>query len=179
MTFCFGPHSPPLYVNPMSRAPAAPAPHMKGYFAVGVERISKAHNVGAIMRTAHAFGASYFFSVSSPLNARHLKQTDTSKATSALPFYEYATIGELKLPKGAKLVGVELTDDAVDLPVFKHPRQAVYILGPEGGNLSPEIIAQCDHTVKIPMRFCVNVGIAASLVMYDRLLNLGPQLPRG
>ena len=32
---------------------------MRGYFGMGVERISKAMNMGAIMRTAHAFGAGF------------------------------------------------------------------------------------------------------------------------
>ncbi len=45
-------------------------------------------------------------------------------------------------------------------------------------------LALCDFTVKIPTAFCVNVGIAAALVMYDRLLsttNYGerPVVPSG
>ena len=80
---------------------------------------------------------------------------------------------ELRLPVGCDLVGVELLDDAVDLPSFRHPPAAAYILGPERGSLSPEIQALCDFTVKIPMKFCVNVGVAGAIVMYDRLLNLG------
>jgi len=33
------------------------------------------------------------------------------------------------LPKGCRLVGVELLDEAVDLPNFAHPQQAAYVLG--------------------------------------------------
>lgn len=36
---------------------------MRGYFAVGAEGISKPMNMGAILRTAHAFGASFAFTV--------------------------------------------------------------------------------------------------------------------
>ncbi len=43
----------------------------------------------------------------------------------------------------------------------------------ERGELSGEMVARCTHVVKIPTRFCVNVGIAAALVMYDRVLTLG------
>ena len=34
---------------------------MRGYFAIGAERISKPMNLGALMRTGHAFGASFVF----------------------------------------------------------------------------------------------------------------------
>lgn len=153
------------------------APAMKGYFAIGVDRLSKAHNMGNLLRTSYAFGASYFFTVSADYSKRELREADTSGATSSLPVYDYAGIDDLKVPSGAKLVGIELTDDAIDLPNFKHPRQAIYILGPEGGNLDPRLLERCDYTIKIPMRFCVNVGVAGAIVMYDRLrCQAGPRL---
>jgi len=33
--------------------------------------------------------------------------------------------------------------------------------------------ARCDHVVKIPTKFCVNVGTAGAIVMYDRSISLG------
>jgi hypothetical protein len=41
------------------------------------------------------------------------------------------------------------------------------------GNVSSEMLARCEHKIKIPMKFCVNVGVAGALVMYDRLISLG------
>jgi tRNA G18 (ribose-2'-O)-methylase SpoU len=82
------------------------------------------------------------------------------------------------------MVGIELTDDAVDLPEFKHPRMAAYVLGPERGNLSPEMQAKCAHIIKIPTNFCINVSLAGALVMYDRVRSMGgwrdrPIMPGG
>ena len=77
------------------------------------------------------------------------------------------------LPKGCRLVGVELTDDAVELPSFQHPLHAAYVLGPERGSLSPEMVARCDFVIKIPTKFCLNVGMAGVVVMYDRLMSRG------
>jgi tRNA G18 (ribose-2'-O)-methylase SpoU len=82
------------------------------------------------------------------------------------------------------LVGVELTDDAVALPAFKHPQAAAYVLGRERGSLSPEMQARCSHIVKIPTKFSLNVGLAGALVMYDRVVSLGgyparPIMPGG
>ncbi len=57
-------------------------------------------------------------------------------------------------------MGVELLDEAEDLPSFRHPRCAAYVLGPERGSLSPEMVARCDYLVRIPTRFCINVATA-------------------
>lgn len=155
------------------RTGASEAPTMKGYFAIGVDRLSKAHNMGNLLRTSYAFGASYFFTINATYSKKELRESDTSGATSSLPVYDYDSVDDFNIPHRAKLVGVELTDDAIDLPNFKHPRQAIYILGPEGGNLDQRLLEKCDYTIKIPMRFCVNVGVAGAIVMYDRLRLLG------
>jgi len=146
---------------------------MRGYFAVGAEGISKGFNLGNLVRTTHAFGGSFFFTVGSSLNYAEIKSTDTSHADIHMPFYAYKNIGEFTLPKDCSLVGVELIDDATDLPSFHHPLRAAYVLGPEKGSLSSEMVKRCDFVVKIPMKFCVNVGIAGALVIYDRMISLG------
>jgi tRNA G18 (ribose-2'-O)-methylase SpoU len=157
---------------------------MGGYFGVGVEEISKAMNLGALMRTAHAFGASFFFTINSPVSLKEARHADTAGAQNNVPFYAFASVEALMLPKGCALVGVELLDEAVDLPAFRHPRAAAYVLGRERGALSPALLARCQHVVKIPTRFCLNVGLAGALVMYDRALALGghparPIMPGG
>lgn len=151
---------------------------MRGYFAIGSERMSKPMNLGALMRTAHAFGASFVFSIDAARSLKTANIADTSKSASQIPYYQWDHLDQMQLPRGCQLVGVELTEDAVDLPVFRHPPQAAYILGPEKGNLSPEALARCDHVIKIPTRFCINVSLAGALVMYDRHLSMGSHAPR-
>ena len=36
---------------------------MRGFFGIGVQNISKEQNVGTIARSAHSFGASFFFTI--------------------------------------------------------------------------------------------------------------------
>ena len=79
------------------------------------------------------------------------------------------SVADMALPQGCKLVGVELLDDAIDLPSFRHPLRAAYVLGPEQGSLSPELVARCSYVVKIPTSFCINVATAGAIVMYDRM----------
>lgn len=151
---------------------------MRGYFGIGSERISKAMNLGAVLRTAHAFGASFAFTVNAHHRAREVALSDTSKSASHVPLYEWNTLEDMRLPAGCQLVGVELDERAVDLPSFRHPLKAAYILGPEKGDLSSEAKARCAHIVKIPTRFCVNLSVAAALIMYDRTLAMGGYPPR-
>ncbi len=152
---------------------------MRGYFGVGVENLSKAHNAGAIYRTAHAFGADFVFAFGEGLPRRLLEQVDTSKVGRHVPFYRYSSWDEFVLPEGCALVGVELCEGSRDLTEFLHPPRAVYIFGPERGDLSEGVRERCRVVVKIPTRFCVNVGIAAGVVMYDRVLSLGGGERRG
>jgi tRNA G18 (ribose-2'-O)-methylase SpoU len=151
---------------------ASPAPP-RGYFGIGVEGVSKPMNLGALLRTAHAFGASFAFAIAPDLSMRHAKRSDTSSAPEHLPFYTFASPAELMLPQGCALVAVELIEGAEALPSFRHPRQAAYVLGPERGSVSPELVALADFVVKIPTRFCVNLSVAGAIVLYDRLLSTG------
>jgi tRNA G18 (ribose-2'-O)-methylase SpoU len=146
---------------------------MRGYFGVGVEEISKGGNLGNLVRTSHAFGASFFFTINASVDFQDVQMSDTSKADGHMPYYAYPNLAAMTLPKDCVLVGVELMDDSVDLPSFTHPLRAAYVLGPEKGSLSPELVKKCAHIVKIPTKFCVNVGIAGALVIYDRMVSLG------
>ena len=146
---------------------------MRGYFGIGVEGVSKAMNVGRLYRTAHAFGASFLFTVAASYAREDGVRADTSDAPGALPFYEFGSVDELRLPGGCELVGIELMDGAVELPSFRHPRCAAYVLGPERGALSAEIVARCSHVVKIPTKFSLNLALAGALAMYDRMTSMG------
>ena len=112
---------------------------MRGYFGFGAEGISKPMNMGNLVRSAHAFGAQFVFTVSAHYSVKDGK-SDTSKAPNHLPWYDWDNCEDMVLPNKCKLVGVELIDDAIELPSFHHPKQAAYILGPEMGSLSDEMM---------------------------------------
>jgi tRNA G18 (ribose-2'-O)-methylase SpoU len=145
----------------------------RGYFGIGVEGVSKAANVGALLRTAHAFGAAFCFSVGAGWDARAARHADTAETPAHVPLWRFPDIATLELPQGCALVGVELLDYAVDLPSFRHPLNAAYVLGPERSGLSPAMLARCRHVVRVPTRFALNLAVAGALVLYDRLLQHG------
>jgi tRNA G18 (ribose-2'-O)-methylase SpoU len=157
---------------------------MRGYFGIGVEGISKAMNVGSIFRTAHAFEASFVFTVAATYTITEGGRADTSSTLNHTPFYEFPNPSSMVLPEKCTLVGIELIEDSIVLPSFRHPARAAYVLGPERNSLSSEMVNLCDFIVKIPMQFCVNVSVAAAIVMYDRVHSMGrfqrrPERPGG
>ena len=146
---------------------------MRGYFAIGIEGVSKPMNVGSLFRTAHAFGASFVFTVAADYARVHGARSDTSDTPGHLPFYAFPVVSSMILPDGCRLVGVELVEDAVELPSFHHPKCAADVLGPERGALTDAMMERCEFTVRIPTAFAINVGIAGAIVLYDRLISLG------
>ncbi len=147
---------------------------MRGYFGIGVEGVSKAMNAGNLYRSANAFGASFVFTVAAAYSdgADGGGTSDTSDAPGQVPFYRFETVETLRLPEGCALVGVEVHDDAVALPSFRHPRRAAYVLGMERMGLSDDMISCCDHLIRIPTKFSLNLASAGVVVMYDRLISL-------
>jgi tRNA G18 (ribose-2'-O)-methylase SpoU len=149
----------------------------RGYFGIGAERISKPRNLGNLFRSAHAFGASFVFTIGAHPDALDFF-ADTSKSSNHLPYYHWKTLGDMRLPDDCRLVGIELMSESEELPSFRHPVRAAYVLGPELGAISPDLVACCDHLVRIPTDFCINVATAGAVVMYDRVRTLGRFPPR-
>ncbi|WP_374763193.1 TrmH family RNA methyltransferase [Yunchengibacter salinarum] len=151
---------------------------MSGYFGIGIDGVSKKGNIGNLVRTANAFGAHFAFAVAAcrnPLTGESPLDdfADTSKSYKAMPVYSYAAPDEVPVPADCRLVGVEMADDAVELPVFRHPHRAIYVLGAERYSLSDAMVARCHEMITIPTRFSLNVATAGAIVMYDRMRLLG------
>ena len=145
----------------------------RGYFGIGAEGISKSANMGALLRTAHAFGAAFCFSVGAGIDHLDARRADTAASPSHVPLWRWEGVDAMALPEGCALVGIELLEDAAELPSFRHPLNAAYVLGPERSGLSPAMLGRCRHVVRIPTRFALNLAVAGAIVLYDRLIQHG------
>lgn len=140
------------------------------FFGIGIQNGKTPENLGALWRTAQNLGASFIFTIGN----RYAKQaSDTHHAIKAMPYFHYDTFEAFyeNLPKGAMLVGVEMTEEAVALESFHHPRRCVYLLGAEDHGLSKKAIEKSHHLVKFKSEKSLNVAVAGSIVMYDRNLS--------
>lgn len=65
-------------------------------------------------------------------------------------------------------VVVEVLPDAERLTFFEHPENALYIFGPEDGEVSKSIRHASHRFVVIPTIHCLNLSAAVNVVLYDR-----------
>jgi tRNA G18 (ribose-2'-O)-methylase SpoU len=141
---------------------------MRGYFGIGIENTKEPLNVGTLYRSAFILGASFIFTI----GRRYQKQaSDTVKAWRHIPLINYPTFSEFYrlIPYGCKLVGVELDERAQPINEFDHPDRCIYLLGAEDSGISKEALSKCHEIIQLPGNYCMNVSVAGSIVMYDRL----------
>jgi tRNA G18 (ribose-2'-O)-methylase SpoU len=139
----------------------------RGYFAIGIENHKTPANLGTLWRSAFTFNADYIFTI----NRRYHKQaSDTVKAWRHIPLFNYATLDEFwdAIPFDCPVIGLEQCARSRDLETFKHPERAIYLLGAEDCGLTPLAQKRCHHIVSMDTRFCLNVAVAGSIVMYHR-----------
>ncbi len=77
----------------------------RGYFGIGVEGVSKSANVGALLRTAHAFGAAFCFIVGAGFDARAGRLADTADTAEHVPLWRFPDVEALDVPQRCVLVG--------------------------------------------------------------------------
>jgi tRNA G18 (ribose-2'-O)-methylase SpoU len=140
----------------------------RGYYGIGVVGAKTAVNVGTLWRSAGILGASFMFTA----GRRYPKQaSDTIKAWKHVPMYEYENGADLldHLPHACEPVAVEIVGRAKMLQDFTHPERACYILGAEDTGIPPNVLNRCSRVIQLPGDYCLNVAVAGSIVLYDRL----------
>lgn len=139
----------------------------QGFYGIGIENTKSSHNVGTLWRTAYTFDASFLFTI----GKRYQPQcSDTVKAWRHVPMFGHETFEDFyaAIPRDCQLVGVELDDKATPLERFAHPERCVYLLGAEDHGLSKHAKSRCHRLIQLPGRFCLNVAVAGSIVLYHR-----------
>ena len=129
-------------------------------------------NVGGILRTAEAAGATGFVATSATADPFGWKALRGSMGSALRVPIVRAEIGEtLRALRGAGISAVALAPRAgqplfdVDLRV-----PTALVLGSEGSGLPRDVAVHVDRQISIPMRPPVeslNVGVAAALVLYE------------
>lgn len=134
---------------------------------VVADNIRSAFNVGAIFRTAEAFGAERVVLSGYTPTPEDDKTARTSLGADRSIPWEQAThareaIARLR-SQGYSLVALETSKRAISLDDFTWPEKTALLLGNERFGLDHDVLAEADHLVKIPLfghKNSLNVGIA-------------------
>jgi len=141
------------------------------FFGIGIENGKTRFNYGTLFRTATIFNADFLFTIGRRFDRQN---SDTVQSWTRLPVFSYKDFDDFNShrPYSCKLIGVELDDKSIPLSEFVHPKQAVYILGAEDHGLTSKARLACQEIVELPGSECLNVSVAGSIVLYDRVSNV-------
>jgi tRNA(Leu) C34 or U34 (ribose-2'-O)-methylase TrmL len=138
----------------------------RGYSCIGIWEPKNPANVGAVLRAAGCFGVDLIGLQGTRYKHRHTF-TDTQKAWRHIPMIETNDLYSL-LPRGCVGVAVDIVDGATPLPRYVHPERAFYVFGGEDRTLDQRVLGWCRDKIVIPSQFCLNLGAAVNVVLYDR-----------
>ncbi|MGO3797220.1 MAG: TrmH family RNA methyltransferase [Pauljensenia sp.] len=137
-------------------------------FEVAVENLGHDFNIGSIVRTANALGASRVHIVGRRRwNRRGAMVTDRYLDVDHLP--DAAALVEEVRSRGLVLVGIDNVEGSEPLEDAELPTRAVLVFGEESGGLSPEMLRGCDRVLHITQHGStrsMNVGHAAAIAMW-------------
>ncbi len=140
---------------------------------VVLDGVEDPHNLGAIVRTAHAAGAAAI--VIPERRAAPLTETAAKAAAGALAYLPVVRVTNVNKAledlkeRGYWIYGLdERGREAYDQVEFAKP--TAIVLGGEGKGLHEHVAKKCDFLVRIPMAGSVaslNVSVAAGVVLFE------------
>jgi 23S rRNA (guanosine2251-2'-O)-methyltransferase len=140
---------------------------------VVLDGVEDPHNLGAIVRTAHAAGADAV--VIPERRATGITETVSKAAAGAIEYLPMVRTGNIsqaleKLKRrGFWVYGLDERGDRL-YHETDYATPAVFVLGGEGHGLHQNVRAHCDVVVRIPMAgpiASLNVSVAAGVVLFE------------
>ncbi|MBR1627869.1 MAG: RNA methyltransferase, partial [Lachnospiraceae bacterium] len=141
---------------------------------VFLENLQDPGNMGTILRTAEAAGATGVAALGNCVDLYSPKVVrSTMGSIFRLPHRAYPDGGEaLRAARqaGICLYGAMLSEDSVPYEEADFTRSCAVLIGNEGAGLSQEAAALCDAKISIPMQGKVeslNAGMAAGILLFE------------
>lgn len=135
-----------------------------------LDRVRSPYNVGAIFRSAEAFGIARIILVEGTASPEHVRAQRTSRGTTDVVPWEFMPEAEvvsfLKSYDSEEIIALELGGTSIN--EFAFPKRGVSVLGSEEFGISPEILSCCGSRVSIPMggsKGSLNVSVAAGILL--------------
>ena len=149
--------------------------------------IRSTYNIGAILRSCDGFGVERLYASgytpypTIPADTRLPHQRDKltrqiaktslgAEQTVPVTYSEdvLATLHELKA-QGFSIAALEQSDASISLASYKPAGKLALLLGEEVHGITPELLAECDVTLEIPMvgrKESFNVSVATGIALY-------------
>ena len=135
-----------------------------------LDRIRSPYNVGAIFRSAEAFGVSKIILVEGTASPEHVRALRTSRGTTAVIPWSFMSESDVVSFLGTydpkNVIALEL--GGVSINEFSFPGSGVAVLGSEEFGISPSVLSCCKSRVSIPMggaKGSLNVSVAAGILL--------------
>lgn len=135
-----------------------------------LDRLRSPYNVGAVFRSAEAFGIKKIILVEGTASPEHPRAQRTSRGTTSSVDWAYMseeeTISFLSSYEDSSVMALELGGS--DINTFNFPSRGVAVLGSEEFGISPEILSLCGSRISIPMggaKGSLNVSVAAGILL--------------
>jgi len=159
----------------------APAP--AGPLCVYLHGVLDPGNVGAVLRSAQAFGASSVAlgpGTADPYSPKAVRAS--MGAVFAVPLAR-GTVDQLPGMKialvpgaGAPLSGLWRSSHVFVSAIAKEPPEVTLMIGAERDGLPDEVVAQADHVAHIPIHTdSLNAAMAATIALYELSRRMAPE----
>jgi tRNA G18 (ribose-2'-O)-methylase SpoU len=137
------------------------------------DSLRSAFNVGGLFRTAECFGAESVWLCGYSATPEHPHVAEAALGADRLVPWRACSrttdaIGDLRRA-GRAVVALETVDGAPDLTVFRWSFPCALLLGNERFGLGPDLVAQADACVRIPVfgrKNSLNVVSAAAIALH-------------
>jgi len=143
------------------------------------------HNVAAAIRACSCFGITSLLWTGDrvdPSKYGRLPREERMKGYSEVEWHhtEKPFLADWRTNAGGNFspipICVEIHPGSISLSEFIHPEYALYVFGPEDGNVPQVYRRFCHLFVHVPARHCLNLAAALNVVLYDRSIKRGPVL---
>ncbi len=147
------------------------------HFTVAMEDIFQLHNTSAVMRSCEVFGIQQLHVI----EEKYSKSIDKEIAMGAQKWVDVNRfesisdcITELK-SKGYRIIATTPHESDCALDDFDISQPAALFFGTERNGLSPEVLAQADGFLKIPMvgfTESLNISVSAAIIIQNLMARL-------
>ena len=142
-------------------------------FILALDRLQDPQNIGAIFRSAEAFGTRCIVlspDCCDPYSPKALRAAMGSTFRLTIVIDDLRSFIEKCKSKGYCIIGTGLDKNADTPEILKNDDKKILIIGNEGSGMSEAVKDKCDRFVFIPMsgqNESLNAAVAASILLWE------------